>query len=47
MAAYLPYCETFVTRDSGQYAALNLAAERAGLSTKTLTYGDWRKQLLV
>lgn len=47
MAAYLPYCDTFVTNDPGQYAALRLVAERAGLSTGIWTYSEWREKLLL
>jgi hypothetical protein len=47
MAAYLPSCDTFVTNDPGQHAALRLVAERAGLSTGILTYSEWREKLLL
>ena len=46
-AAYLPYCERFVTRDLGQYEALKLVANRAGLATEVCTYADFRRGLLL
>jgi hypothetical protein len=47
MAAYLPYCDRFVTNDDGQCAALSLVAERVGLATQVWTYGAFREALLV
>jgi len=47
MAAYLPYCDWFITADSGQYAALHLLRERAGLRTEITKYSAWKESILV
>jgi hypothetical protein len=47
MSAYLPYCNRFVTKDSGQYHALTVVAERAGLPTGVYIYDDFRNALMV
>jgi hypothetical protein len=46
-AAYLPYCDRFVTDDAGQYKALRLVADEARLPTDVCTYTDFRRGLLL
>jgi len=47
MAIYLPYCDRFITSDSGQHNALRLAASEAGLKTKVCTYAEFRRSWLL
>ena len=47
MATYLPYCDRFITKDPGQYNALGLVAERAGLATEVCMYADFRDGFLI
>ena len=46
-SVYLPYCETFVTRDDGQFNALTEIAKLAGLSTQVMYYKDFRESWLL
>jgi len=47
MATYLPYCDRFITNDRGQYNALMLVAERAGLATEVCLHADFRREFLI
>jgi hypothetical protein len=46
-AAYLPYCDRFITRDDGQFNALSLLAEYCGLAAKIVYYKDFRSSWLI
>lgn len=46
MAAYLPYCSHFVTRDKLQRRLLAQVVEQAGLQTSVLSYPEFRKTLV-
>lgn len=46
-AAYLPYCDVFITRDGPQREALNVVAERAKLKTSVLAATGFLESLLV
>lgn len=45
--AYLPFCERFITNDKGQYHALRLVAEKAGLATQVSLYSDFVGSMLI
>lgn len=47
MSVYLPYCDRFVTNDSGQEKSLREVASVAGLETKILSYDDFCNSFLV
>jgi hypothetical protein len=47
MAAYLPYCDRFVTKDPGQYNALTLIAETIDVPTKVCAYSEFREAWLL
>lgn len=44
MSVYLPYCDLFVTADTGQYNAFRVVAEESGLATGVCTYQQFRSQ---
>jgi hypothetical protein len=46
-AAYLPYADSFITKDPGQYNALKIVASEAGLKTEVLTYAEFRQNWLL
>jgi MFS family permease len=46
-AIYFPYCNRFVTRDTGQYKALCDLVRFAGLETQVITYEEFRRLWLV
>jgi hypothetical protein len=46
-ATYLSFCDRFITNDSGQYNALRLTAERAGLSAEVCMYEEFRRGFLI
>ena len=41
-SVYLPYCDSFVTRDDGQFNSLTEIAKLSGLSTRVMYYKDFR-----
>ena len=47
MSVYLPYCDTFVTKDPGQEKALRKVAAVAALDTTLLSYGDFCSSFFV
>jgi hypothetical protein len=47
MTVYLPFCDRFITNDSGQCNALRLVAERAGFATEVCMYADFRRGFLI
>ncbi len=47
MSVYLPYCDQFVTNDSGQYNCLLEVASEAGLAVRVRKYCEFRAGLLV
>jgi len=46
-ATYLPFCDRFITNDLGQFNALALAADRAGLATEVGMYAEFRSGFLI
>jgi len=47
MSVYLPYCDWFVTNDSGQEKCLREVAAVTGLETEVLSYDDFCDRFLV
>jgi hypothetical protein len=47
MAVCLPYCDQFVTADSGQLAAFREVVSIAGLATTAKSYEEFRKGFIV
>lgn len=46
-AAYLPYCDRFITTDEGQCNALRLVSEKARISTEVSSYAEFRRGFLI
>lgn len=47
MSVYLPYCDRFVTNDTGQEKALREVAAAANLDTEILSYDDFSSTFLL
>ncbi len=47
MAAYVPYCDRFITNDTGQLNSLRLVASDAAPSTEILSYTEFRRGLVI
>jgi hypothetical protein len=46
-ATYLPFCDRFITNDSGQCNALSLTAKRAESLTEVCMYEEFRRGFLI
>jgi len=47
MAVYVPYCDIFVTRDTGHYNSLSLVGVNASPPTRVLTYQEFGQKMLL